>query len=406
MSISGNKNILFFQNSILPANGGVPRVSDIISKELIRRGYKCYFVFYDKDNNLYASDCKLKVDFKGNYQKLEMDIMRFAKEKQIDVFLCQNTYYNPFIKVFKQLRKVYPFKPFLCFLHASPDYWQFSFKEKIDFSSGSFLKNAIKKIAKKIVFIFRNPYLKTTTALYDLCDKFILLSDSFHESFLEIYQKEKKDNKLLTIPNPLTFDKYLLMEEISAKQKIVLIISRLEESQKKILSALRVWKLLPKSTRNSWKLMIVGSGPDEAAYKNYAKEHNLHDVCFTGQQVDVIKYYQQSSIFLMTSIWEGLPMSLLEAQQNGVVPVVFDNFSSVYDVVSDGDSGYIIKQNNVMEFRDKLCELMENEGLRRQMALNSIKSSKGYHVSNIVDQWERLLSSKYADVKAINPIAK
>lgn len=390
--MSGKKNILFLQNSILPANGGVPRVSDIIAKELTRRGHHCYFVFYDKDNDLYPDENKLKVDLNGDYHTLESSIMQLIADKQINVLLCQNTYFTPFIRVIRQVRKVFPSIDFFCFLHASPDYWQFSSREKNNLTFRRFFMNTAKKVAKTIVFKFHNPYIKTTTALYELCDKFILLSESFKESFLEVYGIEKANNKLLAIPNPLTFADSLLPAEINSKEKIVLIISRLEESQKKISAALRIWKLLPAATRDSWKLLIVGTGPDELSYKNYAKEHNLHNILFTGQQTDVIGYYRQSSIFMMTSIWEGLPMSLLEAQQNGVVPIAFDNFSSIYDVVEDGKNGYVIKQNNIMEFRDKLCELMENEGLRHSMAVSSIEKSKAYQVSPIVDRWEGLWS--------------
>jgi glycosyltransferase involved in cell wall biosynthesis len=393
MKVSGNQNILFFQNSILPENGGVPRVSDIITKELIKRGYNCYFVFYDKDNALYSDEFKLKVDLKGNYENFEFAILKFVKEKSIKIIVCQNTYFSSYIRVFKQIKKMFPPVQLFCFLHASPDYWQFSSKEKIALSSKRFIINIFKKIAKKVVFSFYNPYVKTTSALYNLSDKFVLLSESFTDSFLKIYGFEEANNKLFTIPNPLTFNDFSSDVEIGIKQKTVIIVSRLEETQKKIFVALQIWKLLPKETRNTWKLLIVGTGPDEQAYKKYAEDHALHNVYFEGQQTDVIRYYREASIFMMTSIWEGLPMSLLEAQQNGVVPIAFDNFSSLYDVVKDGKSGYIIKQNNVMDFTNKLCNLMENPNLRRQMAYNSVESSKSYHVANIVDKWEQLFST-------------
>jgi glycosyltransferase involved in cell wall biosynthesis len=389
MKALGNKNILFFQNSVLPANGGVARVSDIITKELIKRGYNCYFVFYDKDNALYSDEFKLKVDLKDNYETCEAAILKFVKENSIKIIVCQNTY-APYIRVFKQIKRMFPPVQLFCFLHASPDYWQFSSKERITLSSKRFVLNTVKKIAKKVVFSFYNPYIKTTSALYNLSDRFVLLSESFTDSFLKIYGFEEANNKLFTIPNPLTFNNFSSNNEIDTKKKTVIIVSRLEESQKRIFVALQIWKLLPKETRNTWKLKIIGTGPDELAYKNYAEEHALHNVDFEGQQTDVIRYYREASIFMMTSIWEGLPMSLLEAQQNGVVPIAFDNFSSLYDVVIDGKSGYIIKQNDIMDFTHKLCNLMEDQNLRRQMAYNAVESSKSYHVSNIVDKWEQL----------------
>jgi glycosyltransferase involved in cell wall biosynthesis len=393
MSSTG-KNLLFFQNSILPANGGVPRVSDIITSELTKRGYKCFFVYYDKDNALYADDIKLKVNFNGNYKTFEELVLRFVKENEIDVFLCQNTYFMPFIRLFKQIRLRYPSNLFLCFLHASPDYWQSSFKTRYTLSSPNFLSNTIKNIAKKVIFPFYNPYITTTKALYEICDKFILLSDSFKESFEKIYSVEKTNSKLFTIPNPLTFSDYITRDEIILKQKKVLIISRLDESQKKISLALEIWKQLPKEHHNLWKLQLVGSGPDEVFYKKYVEDNHLTNVSFLGQQSDVAGYYKKASVFMMTSIWEGLPMALLEAQQNGVVPIAFDNFSAIYDVVTDGDNGYVIRDNNLQDFANKLSGLMGDDALRRQMAFASVENSRRYHVSNIVDQWENMLSAK------------
>jgi glycosyltransferase involved in cell wall biosynthesis len=391
MDSVANKNILFFQNSILPANGGVPRVSDIIATELNKRGNNCYFIYYDKDNDAYADDIKLKVNFKDNYQRFEDQILHFIEAKNIDVFVCQNTYFKSYISLFKQIRLLYPAKKFLCFLHASPDYWQLTYQTKFEWSAPGFLVNTIKKWTKKIVFSFYNPYIRSTKALYDLCDRFILLSDSFKEPFKKLYDTSKIDSKLCTIPNPLTFADYITSEELSAKERVVLIISRLDESQKKISAALKIWKHLSTKDRYNWKLFIVGSGPDEVLYKNYVDKHKLANVRFFGQHATVLHYYKQASILMMTSVWEGLPMALLEAQQNGVVPIAFDNFSALYDVVDDGENGYIVTDNNENEFIRKLSTLMNNDTLRHEMALRSVENSRRYHVTNVVNQWEELL---------------
>lgn len=393
MRKTAQKNILFFQNSILPANGGVPRVSDIIATQLTSRGYKCYFVYYDKDNAAYADDIKLKVNFKGNYQHFEAAVLQFIKKNDIDVFVCQNTYFTSFIRLFKQIRLLYPAQLFLCFLHASPDYWQLTYKTRYDWFSPKFLTNTLKKTVKKIIYPFYNPYIATTAALYQICDRFILLSDSFKQPFIKLYGTPGVNSKLLTIPNPLTFDSYITPDELAGKQKVVLIISRLDESQKKISVALKIWKQLSPEHHHNWKLFIVGSGPDEGLYKKYVIDHQLSNVRFFGQQTDVIGYYKQASVFMMTSVWEGLPMSLLEAQQNGVVPIAFNNFSAIYDAVTDGENGYIIPGNNINDFTDKLSGLMEHTDLRRRMALTSVESSKRYHVTCIADQWEAVLNA-------------
>ena len=96
---------------------------------------------------------------------------------------------------------------------------------------------------------------------------------------------------------------------------------------------------------------------------------------------------------MMTSIWEGFPLSLLEALQNGVVPVVFDNFSAIHDMISNEENGYIIANNDVERFVEKLSLLMHDKKNRQSMALNAVTLSKRYHVSVVADRWEALFAA-------------
>lgn len=151
---------------------------------------------------------------------------------------------------------------------------------------------------------------------------------------------------------------------------------------------------MQQSQHNGWRLFIVGSGPDEKFYKDFAEQQNIKNVVFHGQHANVLPFYKQASIFIMTSVWEGLPMSLLEAQQNGVVPVAFDNFSALYDVVTDGENGYVIRDNNSNQFVEKLAILMEDDGLRHRMSARAAEMSNRYHVSNISSEWEKLFNNE------------
>jgi glycosyltransferase involved in cell wall biosynthesis len=384
-------NILFFQNSIQPSHGGVPRVSSVISKELEARGYACFFAYYLKDSADYAPNVKLKVDINNPYSQIENSVFDFIIQNKINFFICQNAYLPVFIRLYARIREVYPNYPFYTFLHAAPDYWQSSFRSKHNIFSSKGLIEITKNIIKKAVYPFYNPYIRSTKSLYNLSDKFILLSKTFLDSFCEIYGIDKQDNKLIAIPNPLTFSSSLNASQLASKEKIVLIVSRLADDQKKISVALEIWKQAMNYRNNEWKLVIVGSGPDEAYYKNMVADYKLDNVVFMGHQDEVQQYYLRSSIFLMTSIWEGLPMSILEAQQNGVVPIVFDNFSAVHDVISDSHNGFIIRDNNQELFKDKLVHLMENSLTRRAMAMNAVTSSERFQVSRVVSQWENEL---------------
>jgi len=118
------------------------------------------------------------------------------------------------------------------------------------------------------------------------------------------------------------------------------------DSHKNISSALRIWSNLRNYGYNDWCLKIVGDGPDLEQFENYAKENNLDNVFFEGSKSNVLLYYQEAKVFIMTSKFEGFGMTLTEAQQNGCVPIVFDNFDTLHDIVINNYNGFIIESNN------------------------------------------------------------
>lgn len=383
------KNILFFQRSVSLLDGGVPRVTDVISKELISRGYNCYFVYYQNDNDKYPADIKLRLDLDASFVTIKKAIIHFIILNKIDVVVCQNADSFRFIRIYRVLRLKFPKILFLRFLHASPDYWKMS----------SVLVNkpilrqfySLKSVVRNLIYSAYHPYISKTRSLYNIFDTFILLSDTFRDKFVALYLHRTSSTKLATIPNPLTFDSVDCSSPSFKSDRVVLIVSRLEENQKRISIALSVWEQITPTIRSGWRLVIVGSGPSERYYREIASNSELLDVEFVGHQWDVLSYYQAASIFLMTSSWEGFPMSLLEAQQNGAVPVVFDTFSAVTDILTNGVDGYIIQDMDKNGFLLAVTRLMQDHTLRSRMSKQAILNSHRFHVGRIGDMWERLL---------------
>ena len=63
---------------------------------------------------------------------------------------------------------------------------------------------------------------------------------------------------------------------------------------------------------------------------------------------------------MMTSAFEGFGMTLVEAQQYGVVPLAMDTYGSLHDIITDGQNGEIIADNDLDEYARRLRVLMEN----------------------------------------------
>jgi glycosyltransferase involved in cell wall biosynthesis len=283
-------------------------------------------------------------------------------------------------------------------LHFNPGYEEFKITWKKAFQSFN-RSNRISEIIKgcirigffplyKIFYPLRNKELYKT--VYEYSDKVVLLSNRFVNEYRD-YAKIKDEVKFETIPNALSFDFYYNTENLSAKKKQVLIVSRLDEIQKRISLSIQIWAALEKNTElTDWHLKIVGHGEAETDYKKMVKDLGLKRISFEGRQ-NPLNYYKESSIFMMTSAYEGLGLTLTEAQQMGCIPIAFDSYSSVFDIIENGKNGYIIKNNNLEDYICKMKSLMTNKNLRNNMAHQAILSSKRYELPQIIDNWEHII---------------
>ena len=180
---------------------------------------------------------------------------------------------------------------------------------------------------------------------------------------------------------------YENIEIIPHKEPILLFVGRLDNRSKKLFTLIDIWyrlcKLYPQ-----WKLIIVGDGPDKDVLINKAKD--ISNIEFKGYQ-DPREYYEKASIFCMTSIFEGFPMCLTEAMQFGCVPIAFDSFSAVYDIIKPGETGELVKSFDKKEYVGKLIHLIDDETYRKKLSKNAFQYVKRYDIANILPKWIELI---------------
>jgi glycosyltransferase involved in cell wall biosynthesis len=226
---------------------------------------------------------------------------------------------------------------------------------------------------------------------YDRSDRLVLLSQSFVGQYAEIC-RTKDLERLRAIPNPVP-----PIEDVSAsgKERCLLFVGRLQESVKRLRLILAAWERLSGREGNrDWKLVVVGDGPDRDAVRGWAS--GLERVSLEGFR-DPTPYYQRASLFAMTSAFEGFGMTLVEAQQNGVVPVVMDSFLSLRDIVADRENGRIVPDGDVDAFVDTLQELMDDPAELRRLADRARATSRRFDTSSVADQWEKLFAEVLRD---------
>lgn len=380
-------NIVFaYPTGLNPQKGGVERITDIIAKILLKRGYTIFYLNWKREQDNYEYPVPV-IDLPSSNledpNNLEV-YNRFLKENRIDVIINQHglyegTYFLSQVKV--QNVKI------ISVLHSDPfGYYNHLFADLMTLRDSS-IKEKVKRVARfflyrKVKKIIHRSLVNHYTFIQEHPQYVCLLSESYKER-LEEYC-DLPDNYFISIPNPNTYEN---IEIIPHKEPILLFVGRLDNRSKKLFTLIDIWyrlcKLYPQ-----WKLIIVGDGPDKDVLINKAKD--ISNIEFKGYQ-DPREYYEKASIFCMTSIFEGFPMCLTEAMQFGCVPIAFDSFSAVYDIIKPGETGELVKSFDKKEYVGKLIHLIDDETYRKKLSKNTFQYVKRYDIANILPKWIELI---------------
>lgn len=222
-------------------------------------------------------------------------------------------------------------------------------------------------------------------------DRLCLLSSGFITRLLR-FMPDLDKRKLCYINNPNTFTDSSI--DVNAKENLVIIVCRLEESTKNVTDFMKAWKMI-EQIHPDWKAEIVGEGKDMQLLMNRCKNLGLRSLSFVGYQSNVINYYQRARMVCVTSWYEGWPMVIVEGMSNGCVPIVYDTYESIRDIFDDGVSGLIVESCTPAELFNKLNMLMMNSEKYKSLSDHAIEKVQQFTPSNIVDEWEKL----YQEIK-------
>ena len=98
-------------------------------------------------------------------------------------------------------------------------------------------------------------------------------------------------------------------------------------------------------------------------------------------------------MLLLTSIYEPFGLVMPEAMSCGLPVVAFDCPYGPADIITDGVDGFLIRNRDVRAFADRVCQLIEDEALRRQMGQKAIVSAQRYAPERIMPLWKELFES-------------
>ena len=375
-------NILFLTRFYPePKIGGIERVTKLLAEFFVRKGHRVFNLYFEQSRY----DGCLGELFEAKHLENIYDrsgIADYLKSHQISIVINQSQFfYSPFLG---QVVHEMGAKLITC-IHSS-----ISMKtvEKSDaLKSASGLRKTFIQWGYPLFKCYsENKLRRQHINSFNASDKTLLLSDSLVDVFKKNLRLKKTDSRLDFIYNPLSFPER--MEEVSLlkKENIVLVVARLYEPQKKLSLLFQAWRTIP---TNGWQLIVVGDGEDRMRYEQITQD--IENISFVGAQ-DPLPYYRRAKIFAMTSIWEGLPMTILESLQMGVAPIVMDSFPAAKDMIKNGENGILVPYPDIKQFVDNMCSLMQDDDKRERMARRSIESSNKYSMDEIGMRWENVFN--------------
>ncbi|MEG1506768.1 MAG: glycosyltransferase family 4 protein [Bacilli bacterium] len=231
--------------------------------------------------------------------------------------------------------------------------------------------------------------------MFDLIDKLEDLSLKKYNKLVVLTKEDKKNwnhKDIEVIPN---FKTLKINESSFLINKKAISVGRLDY-QKGFDRLIKAWSLIK---NKDWILEIYGDGPLKNDLEEQILELRLEkNIFLKGVTRNIEEKLLESSIYILTSRHEGLPLVLLEAMECGLPIISFDCPCGPKDIIKDGYNGYLVENGNIKELSKSIEALISNFSKIKEIGANSKKESERYNMEKIMIKWEELIKSEHENV--------
>lgn len=190
------------------------------------------------------------------------------------------------------------------------------------------------------------------------------------------------------IYNPITVDNFQSSE---LTNKEIIFVARLVKEQKGLDYLIEIGKKLKGS---GWIIRVLGDGVNRKWLESQIDALGLTDVFVLEGSVkeNIEQYYEQASIFISTSKWEGFGLVITEAMACGLPVVAFEN-SGPNEILNYGEYGILIPKYDIEAFYQELTQLMNSYEQRKAWSEKSLKRSQDFKIDAICEKWSEIINS-------------
>ena len=173
----------------------------------------------------------------------------------------------------------------------------------------------------------------------------------------------------------------------SCDEKNIIFAGRFD-IQKDFGSMIKIWDIV-QQRHYDWVLNVYGNGELKQFYENVVQAKKLNIIIHPAVS-DIMDKYRESSMLVMSSLYEPFGLVLPEAMSCGLPVVAFDCPYGPADIIKNGVDGFLVEDRNIEAFANRVCQLIEDVELRRKMGKAAIQSAQRYSNDIIMPQWKRL----------------
>ena len=233
-------------------------------------------------------------------------------------------------------------------------------------------------------------------------DKFIpniekmkkLVKDLSYYVVLSPYDKKKfvegfniPEEKVVVIRHTCNIE---ILNDKKQKNKKLIMIARIDNQQKRFDLAIKAMKKL-----SDFTLDIYGdiySQKDMEYLEKLIKKENIQNVNFKGGTKNIQEKLDESGIFIMTSDYEGYPISTIEAIRRGLPLIIRNTFDSAKDIIVNNQNGVLLeKEWNEDKFIEAVRKIYDDYECYSK---NSIILGKRYNIEEIKKKWDKIIKEK------------
>jgi len=204
-------------------------------------------------------------------------------------------------------------------------------------------------------------------------------------SSLNIFLQKSPRN--INIANGIELKKYLSVKSGNSSGKNILSIGRFENQKNPIL-LVRVFSNILRYDKN-FHLTMVGTGSLEKRVRKEIKRLNLtKKIILVNQKVEPRIYFQFADYLMLTSRWEGMPLTIIEAMAAGLI-VFTTPVGAIKDLISSGKNGFIFKDRSPREMAKFFINRSKKDIFISRCKKKAIKSSLNFSSKAMVTNYEK-----------------